>query len=49
MPTPSHQLHDIVFDPLEVYKELLSLDTSKAMGCDNLHPALLKMSALQIL
>ena len=48
MPTPSHQLHDIVFDPLEVYEELLSLDTSKAMGCDNLHPALLKMSALQI-
>ncbi len=50
MPTPSHQLHDIVFDPIEVYiimyKEFSSLDTSKAMGCDNLHPALLKMSAL---
>ncbi len=49
MPTPSHQLHDIVFDPLEVYEELLSLDTSKAMCCDNLHPALLKMSVLQII
>ncbi len=21
MPTPSHQLHNIVFDPIEVYKE----------------------------
>ena len=48
LPTPSTQFHEISFDSLEVYEALRKLDTSKAMGTDNLHPHLLKMCALMI-
>ena len=48
LPTPSSQLHEISFDSFEVYEVLCKLDTTKAMGIDDLHPHLLKLCALMI-
>ena len=46
-PQPT-RFHEISFYSLEVYEAVRKLDTSKAMGTDNLHPHLLKMCALMI-
>ncbi len=48
MPTPTTQLHEISFNSLEIYSTLSKLDTTKAMGPDNLHPHLLKLCADKI-
>ena len=48
MPTPSEQLNILDICPTEVYQALCKLDTTKAMGSDNVHPFLLKISALTI-
>ena len=47
LPTPSTQFHEISFYSLEVYEAVCKLDTSKAMGNDNLHPHLLKCVRIQ--
>ena len=48
MPTPSEQLNILDICPTEVYQALCKLDTTKAMGSDNVHPFLLQISALTI-
>ena len=44
-PQTSQMLGDISIQELEVYELLISLNTSKAMGCDGISPMLLKHCA----
>ena len=49
LPKPSQSFGDISIDELDVYEVLMSLDTSKAMGCDGISPMLLKHCAIPLL
>ena len=42
LPVPASCLYELSFTEAEVYELLSQLDTNKAMGCDNLHPLVLK-------
>ena len=42
LPTPSSFLCDISFSEAEVYEILAHLNPTKAMGCDEIHPLVLK-------
>ena len=45
MPTPSTQLSHCEVSPEEVYQALSYLDPGKAVGCDGMHPSVLKHCA----
>ena len=42
LPTPTSQLSHIDITPIDVYNALSSIDPTKAVGCDNIHPYILK-------
>ena len=48
LPSPSNQLHHIDTSSLDVYKALSDLDPTKAFGCDNVHPRVLKHCAVAL-
>ena len=48
LPSPSNQLHHIDISSLDVYKALSDLDPTKAFGCDNVHPRVLKHCAVTL-
>ena len=45
LPSPSEQLCEINVDSSDVYEHLSNLDPTKASGCDNVHPKILKSCA----
>ena len=45
LPTPTSQLSHIDITPIDVYNALSSIDPTKAIGCDNIHPYILKHCA----
>ena len=45
LPTPISQLSHIDITPTDVYNALSNLDTTKAVGCDNIHHYILKHCA----
>ncbi len=45
LPTPTSQLGNIEITEEDVYGILSNLDTTKAMGCDQIHPTVLKLCA----
>ena len=46
--TPSSQLHHITILYLDVATALSELDTTKAAGCDNIHPRILKVCSTSL-
>ena len=48
LPTPAQQLHTISIEVSDVFECLLSLDVTKAPGCDNINPRLLKHCATSL-
>ena len=48
VPRPDHFIDAITITESDVYHALLSLDPSKAMGCDGISPKLLKHCALPL-
>ena len=48
LPSPSNQLLHIDISSLDVYKALSDLDPTKAFGCDNVHPRVLKHCAVAL-
>ena len=49
LPTLQVQLNDIQLDRSDVYEALSNLDTTKAVGCDSVHPSILKTCAATLL
>ena len=49
MPTPSTQLSHCEVSSEEVYQALIYLDPGKAVGCDVMHPSVLKHCAASLL
>ena len=49
LPTPAQQLHTISIEVSDVFECLSSLDVTKAPGCDNINPRLLKHCATSLL
>ena len=49
LPTPTNQLHSINITTEEVHLAISSLDNSKAYGCDNIGPHLIKLCAPTLL
>ena len=45
LPTPMDQLGKIDFTVDDVFQALSQLDPTKAMGCDQVHPSILKLCA----
>ena len=43
--SPNPQLSHIDITPTDVYNALFSIDPTKAVGCDNIHPFILKHCA----
>ena len=48
MPTPLQQLNHISLDESDVFKALIQLNPSKAQGCDNISPYVLKYCATSL-
>ena len=48
LPQPRNQLHHINISSSDVYIALSTLDPTKAFGCDNVHPRILKYCALAL-
>ena len=49
LPTPLVQLNNIQIDRSDVYEALSNLDKTKAVGCDSIHPSILKTCATTLL
>ena len=49
LPTPAQQLHTVSIEVSDVFECLSSLDVTKAPGCDNINPRLLKHCATSLL
>ena len=48
MPTPMNQLSHITIDESDVFEALTNLSPSKALGCDNISPYILKFCATSL-
>ena len=48
LPTPAQQLHTVSIEVSDVFECLSSLDVTKAPGCDNINPRLLKHCATSL-
>lgn len=49
LPAPLTQLHHITILSDGVHRKLVHLDASKALGIDDLHPAIIKLCASSLL
>ena len=49
LPTPLVQLNNIQIDRSDIYEALSNLDKTKAVGCDLIHPSILKTCATTLL
>lgn len=48
LPTPAEQLCDISIDTIDVFNALSRLDPTTAVGCDQIHPRVLKFCATSL-